>query len=142
MTAPLTLPCDREQLATTVARLWPAAAAVCGVDSARVESLVQTSGILAASNYDVAPAQRYLAWEHLTRSLEDAGYEVRRDGSARVVLGWAAVYLTESDMLPVRIADLPPWHPARADRGAALLRERQERDPAPLPNPKLHARSR
>lgn len=41
-----------------------------------------------------------------------------------------------------RIADLPPWHPARADRGAALLRERQERDAATcsLPNPKLHRR--
>lgn len=151
MTAPLTLPCDREQLAATVARLWPDVAAVCGVDSARVGADVDAHGELLLPDITGSDALRslglpawWLALEHLARSLEDLGYEVHRDGSARVVLGWAAVYLTESDMLPVRSDGLEPWHPARADRGAALLRERQERDAATcsLPNPKLHARSR
>lgn len=142
MADPLVLPCEPEQLARDVARLWPGAAAVAGVDPRLAAVGTHADGSLfAIVRVHVPPAGSVsLALEHLARSLEDAGYEVQRDGSARVVLGWAAARVSAprirgGHMLTViRIADLTPWHPARADRGERLLRERQERDRETAPH--------
>lgn len=127
----LVLPCDPVQLAADVARLWPAADKARGVDSISYEVLADQWGLLDLYRMDTGGLCRgwtslAAALEELTRSLEDIGYAIGREGTARRVLGWAAAPAdpdrepewTEACALPrrrdrglVRICDLPPSDP-------------------------------
>lgn len=89
MIAPLS-PAELDRLRDVVRERWPACAeaqGVTGVDI-RLQYGVRFVGAWLLASEDGDAVER--AKEGLARILEDAGYEVRRDG-AHVVTGWATV---------------------------------------------------
>jgi hypothetical protein len=157
---PSVLPCDPIQLRLDVDRLWPAAARARGVDPSRhfgcvfggfTGASVDMNGELwtsAPGGFRIVGRPFDVALEELARALEDIGYHVERTRNRWRVLGWAAVDVAVSTIAgrmrdTVRVAWLPPSHPAREEHDTRILADRQRRDAdtAPASNPKIdHAR--
>lgn len=151
----LVLPCDPAKLAADVARFWPNAARLHGVDAKHQGIAVDNERELympARAPFvpvrrpplsRLASSQAMEAWERavedLSRSLEDAGYAIERRGAGRIVQGWAAT----SDARLIDLEAASPWNPVAQAWRARLLAERQARDAATAaaPDAKLaHAR--
>jgi hypothetical protein len=136
MSKPRTLPCTRDDILDAIIELWPKVTAARGVDAREYGPILDGHAAIGFSVRLFGPPTSepndetraaYAALEDLLRGLEDAGFDVARDGNehqpGRLVLGWSA-FRRAYDTVLVRFRDASELHPASIERRDRLARER------------------